>query len=55
VGNIWEQPLAGGPPRRLTTFDQGALETFAYSGDGQWLAMTRATRISDVAVIRDPE
>ena len=39
----------------MTNFDQGVLDTFAYSLDGQRLAMTRATRISDVAVIRDPQ
>ena len=55
VGNIWQQPLAGGPPQQVTMFDQGALETFAYSRDGRVLAMTRATRISDVAVIRDAQ
>jgi DNA-binding winged helix-turn-helix (wHTH) protein/Tol biopolymer transport system component len=55
VGNIWQQPLAGGPPQQVTTFDQGALETFGYSRDGRLLAMTRATRISDVAVIRDAQ
>jgi hypothetical protein len=55
VGNIWQQPLAGGPPLQMTNFDQGALDTFAYSRDGQLLATTRATRISDVAVIRDPQ
>jgi eukaryotic-like serine/threonine-protein kinase len=52
IGNIRQQPLAGGPPQSLTAFDREALDTFAYSHDGQ-LAMTRVTRISDVALLRD--
>jgi eukaryotic-like serine/threonine-protein kinase len=55
VGNLWEQPLSDDPPRRITAFDQGALETFAYSRDGRLVAMTRATRISDVAVSLLPQ
>jgi DNA-binding winged helix-turn-helix (wHTH) protein/Tol biopolymer transport system component len=53
IGNIRQQPLAGGPPQSLTAFDREALDTFAYSRDGQQLAMTRVTRISDVALLRD--
>lgn len=53
VGNIRQQPFAGGPPRPLTRFDREALDTFAYSHDGRRIAMTRVTRISDVALIRN--
>jgi Tol biopolymer transport system component len=55
VGNIWRQPIAGGARQRVTAFDQGGIDTFAYSRDGRRLAIVRATRISDVAVIRIAE
>jgi Tol biopolymer transport system component len=55
VGNIWQQPIAGGARQRVTAFDQGGIDTFAYSHDGRRLAITRATQISDVALIRIAE
>ena len=53
AGNLWQQSLRGGEPQPLTSFDQGLLETFALSPDGQRLAVERVTEISDVALIHD--
>jgi Tol biopolymer transport system component len=53
VSNIWQQPLSGAPPSQLTNFQTGQLLTFAWSGDGQWLAYMRQSTTSDVVLLRD--
>jgi hypothetical protein len=35
VGNLWEQPLKGGPARQLTHFKASWIMDFAWSLDGQ--------------------
>ena len=52
-GNLWVQPLAGGPPRQLTRFtDSRPIGSFAWSRDGQRLAITRATVTHDIVLFR---
>jgi len=51
VANIWLQPLDGGPPRRLTNFTSGHIDTFDWSPDGTRLAWITTTRASDVVVV----
>jgi serine/threonine protein kinase/Tol biopolymer transport system component len=48
VGNLWLQPLAGGPPKQLTFFENGVVESFAWSADGSTLLVTRRTMAADV-------
>ncbi|MBA2260667.1 MAG: serine/threonine-protein kinase [Acidobacteria bacterium] len=53
VVNLWEQPVAGGPPRQLTKFTSGRIFNFAYTPDRKRLFLARGTRIGDVVLIRD--
>jgi serine/threonine protein kinase/Tol biopolymer transport system component len=52
VENLWEQPIAGGKPRQLTTFTTGRVFHFAYSPDRKRLFLARGTRTGDVTLIR---
>jgi len=52
VDNLWEQPIAGGKPRQLTTFTTGRVFNFAYSPDRKRLFLARGTRTGDVTLIR---
>ena len=52
VENLWEQPIAGGKPRQLTTFTTGRVFNFAYSPDRKRLFLARGTRTGDVTLIR---
>jgi len=51
VGNLWEQPLAGGPPRQLTHFQTDQIADFAWSLDGSRVAFARGTQSSNVVLI----
>lgn len=51
VGNIWLQPLAGGPPKRLTDFKGDRLFRFDWSRDGKQLACSRGVEANDVVLI----
>ena len=58
VRNIWLQPIAGGPPSRLTNFHlfrstAQRIIAFAWSPDGKHLAMTRSFAKGDVAILQD--
>jgi len=53
VGNVWELPLDGGPPRQLTHFLAERIVAFAWSPDGKTLAAARGRTTSDVVIIRD--
>ena len=53
VSNLWSQPLDGSAARSLTNFSSGQIFSFAWSPDGQKLALTRGTISSDVILIRD--
>jgi eukaryotic-like serine/threonine-protein kinase len=51
VGNLWEQPLAGGPPRPVTKFTSSRLFGFSWSRDGKQLLLARGEATSDVILI----
>jgi serine/threonine protein kinase len=49
--NIWEQPLAGGPPIQVTKFPSDDMFAFAWSHDGKQLAFSRGRRKTDVVMM----
>ncbi len=51
VGNIWRQPLSGGPAIELTHFNADELFDFAWSSDAHRLLMARGKHVSDVVLI----
>jgi Tol biopolymer transport system component len=51
VSNIWQQSLAGGPPKQVTHFDSGEIFDFEWSRDGKQLALTRGNESSDVILM----
>ena len=51
--NIWEQPLAGGPPRQLTTFTSGQIFDFNWSPDRTRLLLIRGNKSSDVILLNN--
>jgi Tol biopolymer transport system component len=53
VGNIWRQPLSGGPPKQITNFPSGLIFSFAWSPDGKELYVTRGTASSNIILIRN--
>lgn len=50
VGNIWGQPVEGGPPARVTKFDSDELYAFSWSRDGK-LVCARGTTTHGVVLI----
>ena len=51
VGNLWLQPLAGGPPKRLTDFKSERIFRFDWSRDGKQLVCSRGGETNDVVLI----
>jgi Tol biopolymer transport system component len=52
AGNIWEQPLTGGPPRQITSFkDQLIVGNFSWSHDGKRLAVVRGRTSFDIVLM----
>jgi Tol biopolymer transport system component len=51
VANLWTQPIAGGPPRRITNFETGGIFSFAWSRDGKHLAVVHGPTTADVVMI----
>jgi serine/threonine protein kinase len=49
--NVWEQPLSGGPPRRVTDFTSGLIFDFAWSRDGSQLLLAKGENTSDIILI----
>ncbi len=52
VGNIWEQPVAGGPPKAVTHFTSDKIFWFDWSRDGR-LALSRGTEPTDAVLIKN--
>jgi Tol biopolymer transport system component len=52
VSDIWAQPFDGGPPKQLTNFTAGQIFNFAWSRDGEQLALARGSESDDVVLIR---
>src|SRR5262249_25430786 len=53
AGNLWMQPLTGGPLKQLTFFKSMRIEDFAFSPDGKTIALLRGGLTSDVVLIKD--
>jgi Tol biopolymer transport system component len=53
LGNIWIQPLDGGPPKQLTNWKADPIPAFDWSRDGKWLAYAVGSMTSDVVLIND--
>jgi Tol biopolymer transport system component len=51
--NVWEQPLTGEAPRKLTAFTSGLVFDFNWSPDRTHLLMARGTRNSDVILLNN--
>ena len=51
VSNIWRQPVDGGFPIQVTNFTDRRIFNFAYSPDGEQLALSRGTLNRDVILI----
>ena len=52
VDNVWEQPVAGGPPKPVTHFTSDEIFWFDWSRDGR-LALSRGTSPYDVVLIKN--
>jgi Tol biopolymer transport system component len=52
VGNIWEQPVEGGPPKAVTHFTSDKIFRFDWSRDGR-LALSRGTDATDAVLIKN--
>ena len=51
--NIWAQPVDGAPARQLTHFaDSRAIVDYAWSADGQRLAIERASTTNDIVLFK---
>ncbi|MBM3300774.1 MAG: PD40 domain-containing protein [Deltaproteobacteria bacterium] len=51
ISNIWEIPLSGGEPRKLTDFKSDYIFSHAWSPDGKQLAVARGQRTSDAVLM----
>jgi Tol biopolymer transport system component/DNA-binding winged helix-turn-helix (wHTH) protein len=51
--NVWQQPLSGGAPEKLTDFKAERLFAYAWSRDGRTLACSRGTAHRDVVMISE--
>lgn len=51
--NIWEQPISGGPPRQITSFEGVDLFSFDWSPDGKQLTFSRGLQARDVVLVED--
>ena len=51
--NLWEQPLAGGQPKRMTDFTSGRIFDFDWSADRTRLLMIRGDLNGDVVLVRN--
>ena len=49
--NLWNQAIGGGPPRKITDFATGGIFSFAWSPDGNRLAIVRGSRSNDIVMI----
>ena len=53
VGNLWSQPLDGGPPRQITSFTGLQIFSYDWSPDGKQLVLSRGQETRDVVLITD--
>jgi eukaryotic-like serine/threonine-protein kinase len=53
VGNLWVQPISGGPGRQVTNFSSEQMGYYQFSGDGKSLLLQRRHMDSDIVLLRD--
>ena len=53
IGNLWKQPIDGGPPQQVTNFTSDTIFNFALSPDGKRLALSRGHTTLDIVLIKD--
>jgi serine/threonine protein kinase/Tol biopolymer transport system component len=53
ASEIWSQPIGGGPPRQLTKFGAGVIQSFVWSKDGRRLMVTRGVKTRDAVLISE--
>ncbi|MCD9188587.1 MAG: DPP IV N-terminal domain-containing protein [Pyrinomonadaceae bacterium] len=53
VLNLWQQPLDGSPPRRLTKFNSGSIYFHAFADDGKTLYLARGEQIRNALLIKN--
>ncbi len=51
VGNVWRQPLSGGRPEQLTSFETDRIFEFAWSLKRKQIVLARGEMRSDIALI----
>lgn len=51
VTNVWEQRLAGGPPKQITNFTSGRIFDFNWTADGKQLLLSRGEINSDAVLL----
>ncbi len=54
IGNVWTQPLAGGPPKQLTDFKDSQIFSFDWLRDGR-LVCSRGLKTGDAVLLRDAQ
>ena len=53
VSNLWEQPLSGGKPKKLTRFTSGRIFSFNWTLDRTGLLMSRGTENRNAVLLTD--
>lgn len=53
AGNLWIQPLTGGPAKQFTQFPMETIQDFSFSPDGKMIALLRGHTTRDVVLIKD--
>lgn len=51
VGNLWGQPLEGGPPAQITKFTADRIFSYDWSDDGENLAVIRGAWTADLVLL----
>jgi Tol biopolymer transport system component len=50
--NVWQLPLDGSKPRKVTSFDDQIVFDFAFTDDGRTLAVARGPRVRDALLMK---
>lgn len=53
VDNLWQQPLDGGAPQKVTDFSSGQIYNFAFSPDGKHIALSHGSFKSEIVLIEN--
>jgi Tol biopolymer transport system component/DNA-binding winged helix-turn-helix (wHTH) protein len=53
ISDLWQQPINGDAPKRLTNFQSGSIWNFAYSRDGKRIFLSHGNIFNDVVLIKN--